>query len=265
MRRYSWYLLDMDGVIYRGNELLPGARHFMRWLEETGRPYLFLTNNSTAGPVGIAAKMTALGLPTPPDRIVSAGVAAAHAAARHHPGGRALVLGSPALMALVAEAGCQVVDALAPALPDVVVVGLDREISYARLAAAQRALLGGATFIAVNRDPVLPVEHGMEPGAGAIVAAVEVSSGVAPQVIGKPEPAIVQVALEQLGARPAETLLIGDGLALDIPAGERAGVDTVLLLSGITTTDEARRAGFPATRTFANLAALLAASQDAGS
>lgn len=260
MRCYSWYLLDIDGVIYRGNILLPGAHRFLRWLEDTGRAYCFLTNNSTATPVQLAARLVTLGLPVLPDRIVSAGMAAAHVAGRRHPGGRALVLGSAALMTMVAEAGCQIVRETAAALPDVVVVGLDREISYTRLAAAQRALLAGADFIAVNRDPALPVENGVEPGAGAMVAAVEASANVTPLVIGKPEPAIVQIALEQLGAHPDDTLLIGDGLTLDIPAGERAGVTTALLLSGITTAAAAQQAGFPAERTFANLEMLLAAS-----
>jgi len=261
MRCYSWYLLDMDGVIYRGNELLPGACRFLRWLDDTGRPYLFLTNNSTTTPARLAAKLTALGLPTSPDRVVSAAVATARLAARRHPGGRALVLGSPDLAGLVADAGCQVVPETATEQPDVVVVGLDRAITYRRLAAALRAIQAGADFIAVNRDPTLPVEQGLEPGAGAIVAAVEASAGIAPLVVGKPEPTIALLALEQLGARREDTVLVGDGLALDIPAGQRAGIDTVLLLSGITTAAEAQRAGFPATHTFADLEALLLASE----
>lgn len=261
MRAYTCYLLDLDGVIYRGNELLPGVHRFLHWLEDTGRSYCFLTNNSTQTPARIQAKLATLGLPTAPERIVSAGVAAAQVAASRHPGGSALVLGSAELASLVADAGCQIVQGPAGGLAHIVVVGLDRAINYPRLATAQRAIRAGADFIAVNRDPTLPVEHdSLEPGAGAIVAALEVCAGVSPMVIGKPEPTIVQIALAQLAVSPEDAVLVGDGLTLDIPAGQRAGIDTLLLLSGITTAAQAQQAGFPPERTFADLAALFAAS-----
>lgn len=244
MERYRTYLLDLDGVVYRGEQVLPGARALVEWLDATGRQALYLSNNSFATPEEVAAKLTRLGMPRPEGRVLTAGEAAARAIAERFPGGRVFVLAVPAMERLIERAGLRSVwrDAADEQRPDAVFVGLDRGLSYARLSRGLRALLDGAAFVAVNRDRRLPVEDGFEPGTGSLVAALEWASGRQAEIIGKPAPGIVLAAMHALGAHPSEVLLVGDGLDLDIVAGHRAGVATALVLTGLTDAEEARGA-----------------------
>jgi len=263
---YRTFLVDLDGVMYRGNHLLPGARAFVEWADASGRQTLFLSNNSFATVAEVAAKLARLGIPHPEERTMTAGQAAALAIAGRFPGGRVYALAVPSVAAMLEQASLQVVwrEHVEVPPPDAVLVGLDRTLTYERLSRGLRALLAGAAFYAVNRDPRLPVEDGFEPGTGAIVAALEYASGAMPIVIGKPAPGIVIQALHQLGARTEDALMIGDGLDLDIVAGHAAGVATALVLSGLTSAQEARLA--QGTRRpqyiYADLAALLAAIQN---
>ncbi|MEO7000786.1 MAG: HAD-IIA family hydrolase [Ktedonobacterales bacterium] len=258
---YRAFLLDLDGVVYRGNQLLAAARAFVEWADASGRQVIFLSNNSFASVAEVAAKLARLGIPHPEERTMTAGQAAALALAERFPGGRVYALTVASVAGMVADAGLQVVwrERVDGPIPDAVLVGLDRTLTYERLSRGLRALLGGAAFYAVNRDPRLPVEDGFEPGTGAIVAALEYASGVSSVVVGKPAPGIVAQALHRLGATAEEALMIGDGLDLDIVAGHAAGVATALVLTGLTTAREARTA--QGTRrpeyVFADLAALL--------
>ncbi len=244
MNNFHTYLLDLDGVVYRGEQVLPGAREFVEWLDATGRQTLYLSNNSFATPDEVAAKLERLGMPQPRGRVLTAGYAAARMVAERHPGGRVYVLGVPSVQRMVEEAGLRVIGdggADEPP-PDAILVGLDRTLTYDRLRRALRAVLAGADFIAVNRDPRLPVEDGFEPGTGAITAALEYASGKQAEIVGKPAPGIVREAMRLLGARPEQTLMVGDGLDLDIVAGHAAGVKTVLVLTGLTTVEQAAQA-----------------------
>ena len=262
MRDYRACLLDLDGVIYRGEQLLSGARELVEWLDATGRRSLYLSNNSFASPAEVAAKLARLGMPHPEHRVLTAGQAATQLLAQRFPGGSVYALAVPAIAALIAQAGLTLAwqDAEDGPLPDAVLVGLDRSLTYDRLRRGLRAILGGAAFIAVNRDPRLPIEAGFEPGTGSIVAALEYASGQQAEIVGKPAPGIVLAALRQTGTFAAETLMIGDGLDLDIVAGHAAGVDTALVLTGLTTAAEAHAAtgNRQPTYTFADLPALLA-------
>lgn len=234
------YILDLDGVVYRGQQILPGARAFVEEADAAGRPVLFLSNNSFATPDEVAAKLARLGIPYPEPRVLTAGQAAAAAIAERFPGGRVFVLGVEAVERMVAAEGLACVSlAEAPESAQAVLVGLDRRLTYERLRFALRAVLAGAAFVAINRDPRLPIEDGFEPGTGAIVAALAYASGMTPDVIGKPEPGIVHQALRRLGSQAGETLMIGDGLDLDIVAGHRAGVETALVLTGLNSRAEA--------------------------
>lgn len=264
------YLLDLDGVVYRGEQRLPGAREFVEWIDATGRQALYLSNNSLATPAEVTERLARLGMPRPQGRVLTAGWAAVRAIAARHPGGSVYVLGMPSVERMVEMVGLRPIwrEEHGPdrdSIPDALLVGLDRTLTYARLRQAMRALAGGATFFAVNRDPRLPVEDGFEPGTGAITAALEYASGQHPIVIGKPMPGIVLEAMRMLGVGPAETLMVGDGLDLDIVAGHAAHVTTALVLSGLN--DASQAAAATGERRpdliYADLADLLAAAQAA--
>jgi HAD superfamily hydrolase (TIGR01450 family) len=239
----------------------------VKWLDATGRQVLFLSNNSFATPEEVTAKLARLGVPHPEGRVLTAGWAAIQAIAGRFPGGRVFVLAVPAIARLAERAGLRLVSVEEPETPppDAVLVGLDRDVTYPRLRRAMRAILAGAAFYAVNRDPRLPVEDGFEPGTGSLVAALEWSSEQRAEVIGKPAPGIVLEAMRQLGADPARVLMIGDGLDLDIVAGHAAGIATALVLTGLTTAEQARSATGERQPdlVFADLPTLLLAARDA--
>ncbi len=262
---FSAYLLDLDGVVYRGELLLPGARELVEWIDATGRRVAFVSNNSFATVEEVTEKLARLGTPRPQGRVVTAGWATIAAIAQRFPGGRVYPLTGASMVTMLRAAGLRPVwieDHDGPA-PDAVLIGLDRTLTYARLSRALDAALAGAALFAVNRDPRLPVEAGFEPGTGAVVAAVEAASGRRAEMIGKPAPGILLQALQMLGAAPEQALMVGDGLDLDIVAGHAAGVTTALTLSGLTSAQEAAQASGdrkPA-YVFADLAGLLAAAQ----
>jgi 5'-nucleotidase len=267
MKDFRAYLLDLDGVIYRGERLLPGARALVDWLDANGRQTIYLSNNSVQTPAEVAAKLARLGMPRPEERTLTAGDAAVRAIAGRFPGGRIYVIGLPSIERLAEDAGLRVVwhAAADGPIPDVVLVALDRSLTYERLKRGLQAILNGAAFYAVNRDPRLPVEDGFEPGTGSIATALEYASGLRAEIIGKPAPGIVQQAMRSLDVSPDETLMVGDGLDLDIVAGRAAGVTTALVLTGLTTADQAHAATGDRTPDliFADLNALLAAAQAA--
>ncbi len=263
MKTYQNYFFDLDGVIYRGSERLPGAREFIEWIDATGRTYLYLSNNSMSTPAQVAARLQALGMPAPLERVVTAGSAAAAYLGHTYPGARAYVLGLPPLAQMVADAGLHPLSEAEGAQAEVVLVGLDRGLTYARLSVATQAVLNGAAFVTVNRDPLLPLEGKLEPGAGSIAAAIEASTGISPHVVGKPEPGIILEALRLIGGKPEETVMIGDGITLDIPAGHRAGLETILLLSGITSRAQLATAAIQPDAVYEDLAHLLAATREA--
>jgi HAD superfamily hydrolase (TIGR01450 family) len=267
MKDFRAYLLDLDGVIYRGDRLLPGARELVEWIDASGHQALYLSNNSIQTPDEVAGKLARLGMPRPYGRTLTAGWAAARAVAGRFPGGRVFVLGVPSVERMAEQAGLRVVwrEQVDGPIPDAIIVALDRTLTYDRLRRGLRAVLGGAAFIAVNRDPRLPVEDGFEPGTGSIATALEYASGHHAEIIGKPAPGIVLDAMRQLGVAAHETLMIGDGLDLDVVAGHAAGVATALVLTGLTTAEQAdsatgeRRPDL----VFSDMPALLAVAKDA--
>lgn len=259
---FSAFLLDLDGVVYRGELLLPGARELVEWIDATGRKVAFVSNNSFATVDEVAAKLARLGTPHPEGRVVTAGWATIAAIVERFPGGRVYPLTGPSMVTMLREAGLRPVwteDKDGPP-PDAVLIGLDRTLTYERLSRALTAALAGAALFAVNRDPRLPVETGFEPGTGAVVAAVEAASGRRAEIVGKPAPGILLQALHLLDVPPQRALMVGDGLDLDIVAGHAAGVTTALTLSGLTSAAEATTASGERKPEyiFEDLAALLA-------
>lgn len=225
-------IIDMDGVLYRGDTALPGAQALLDWLSERGFPFLLLTNNSTLDPRAYEHKLAAMGIRVPARLILTSALAAADYLARNvAPGTRVFLIGEKGLEAALAELGLfNVTDRQ----PEVVVVGMDRQITYDKLRTAGLAIRAGARFIATNPDRTLPTEAGDEPGAGAIIAALEAATDKTPLVIGKPERHMLEIALARLG-KPAElTAMLGDRLETDILAAQRFGLPSILVLSGVT-------------------------------
>ncbi len=223
-------LFDMDGVLYRGRRALPGARTTLAALDRAGLPYALVTNNSTRSPRQYVRHLANMGMRVPAERIVTSSVgttAYLHRILR--PGARVLVIGEPALRRALVRAG------FTPAWQDVaaVVVGLDRRLTYKKLALATAALARGAAFVASNPDPLLPTESGMLPGAGSIVAALQYAAGRDPVIIGKPDPRLLREAIRRIGTRASQTAMVGDQRSTDIAAGRAAGLFTILVMTGI--------------------------------
>ena len=247
-------LVDLDGVVYRGADPVPGVAAVLADRARRGDDVVYVTNNSMWYRAEYVARLADMGAPVDPDRIVSSPRATALYLREHLPDvRRVLALGAGGLERELRDAGFEVVTAAHAATlvgrdgveawdaanaPDAVVVGLDPQLTYLRLAVAADCIRAGAHFIATNRDPIYPTERGLRPGAGSIVAAVEATTGVTPVSIGKPEPYLLEEAAHAVGRDPSEAVMIGDGLATDIAAARAVGARTVLMLTGVTTRAE---------------------------
>ncbi len=267
---YTTYLIDLDGVVYRGETLLPGAKEFIAWLDETHKKYLFLTNNSFASEVQVIAKLARLGITTNASHVLGAGQAAVKNIARRFPNGTVYVVGEQPLLEMVKSYDLHIFeqeqqpskvpanpDAPASHLAEAVLVGLDRKFDYKKLTGAVTAVRGGAAFVAINRDPLLPIEGDVIPGCGAMVAAIEAASSTKAEIIGKPQPTLLQEAMHTLGSQPDETLMIGDGLDTDIAGGLAAKTHTLLVLSGKDGRKEVETTPFKPEYIYENLAAVM--------
>ncbi len=244
-------LVDLDGVVYRGAEPVPGVAAVLAVRAAKGDQVVYVTNNSMWYRADYVTRLSGMGAPVHPDRIISSARATALYLRDLEPAvHKALVVGGRGLVHELEDVGIEVVfsgdaaerwksngrDGVAAVGPvDAVVVGLDTEFTYARLACASEAVRAGARFIATNRDPVYPLEKGLMPGAGSVVAAVVTATGVTPVSLGKPEPLLLEVAAHAVGRRPEEAVMIGDSLVTDIPAAIAVGARSVLMLTGITT------------------------------
>jgi len=230
MTTYNGYLIDLDGTVYNGTEKIPAAVEFVKVLNEKKIPYLFLTNNSTKHPRDVAEKLRAMDIEVTENQVLTTSMATAKYVSEQHPGAKVYPIGEEGLiMALEAE-GLVLTDED----PDYVVMGLDREITYDKLSIGALAIRNGAKFVATNGDIKLPSERGFLPGAGSVISVLSVTTEIEPKFIGKPEPIMVEQALEVLGTSKAETLMVGDNYYTDILAGINAGVDSLLVFTGVT-------------------------------
>ena len=222
------FVFDLDGCVWQGSTLLPGAGDTLTALHRAGRGVAFLTNNSRATGNDMRAKLHGLGLGWVEHALTPLEILGQVVAERYGPS-RVLVIGAPELAAVVAAAGHQVVDVADYRKATVVAVGNDFDLSYERLTAAARAAAAGAPLVTPNVDPRLPIEDGdFLPGCGAIVAAVSAAAGVSPVVVGKPQPPLFRIALARLGLEPAQAAMVGDSVESDVAGARAIGMRTVL-------------------------------------
>ena len=226
------FLLDMDGTVYLGSRLLPGSLDFLRYLGETGRDHLFLTNNSSRNSGYYAQKLTKLGWPAQPDEILTSGEATALYLGGLKPAARVYLLGTPDLETEFASYGFVLTDEN----PDYVVLGFDMTLTYEKLVRACDLIRAGVPFIATHPDLNCPTETGYIPDCGAMTALITASTGVKPKVIGKPNREIIDAMFRKKPVRREQVAMVGDRLYTDIVMGHNAGVASILVLSG-----EARR------------------------
>src|SRR3954452_3063556 len=250
------FLVDLDGVVYHGDRVIPEAPGFFRYLRARGIPFLLTTNNSTLGPPEYVAKLARMDIQVAESEVLgSADATAAYLKQQAPDGGRAYVIGESGLKEAIEGAGFT----LAESDAQFVVVGLDRQLTYQKLTTAVRLVRGGVAFVGPNPDTTLPTDDGIIPGAGSFQAAITAASGVKPLIIGKPEPTMLLIGCQRIGASPAGTAIIGARLATAIVGGYRAGLRALLVLTGVSTQAEAEAAEVQPDAIFEDLPALQAA------
>lgn len=226
----SGYLIDMDGVLYRGPQLIPGADYFLQQLRRRGVPFRLLTNNSQRTRRDVVAKLAHMGITVEEENIFTSAMATARFLAAQKPGGTAYVIGEGGLLTALHQNGYAVVDHE----PDYVVVGEGRTFNLELVESAVRMIMGGAKLIATNLDPNCPTQNGLRPGCGAMVSMLEIATGVKAFSVGKPSPVMMRAARKEMGLAADETTMIGDTMETDILGGVQLGYRTVLVLSGGT-------------------------------
>jgi 4-nitrophenyl phosphatase len=230
LRGLRCVLFDLDGVVYRGAAPLDGAAEIFESLAAHGTPYCIITNNATKTARQYVDKLAGMGIDVPESAVMTSGIATARYLAAREPNGAPIyVIGEVGLVEPLLQAGFWLDDRS----PRYVCVGLDTHLTYDKLKVAALAIRAGAVFIASNPDTTLPTEEGLVPGNGAVLAALQTATDVAPTVIGKPSAEIIDLTIAMLGADKATTAIIGDRLDTDILAGNRAGIRTILILTGV--------------------------------
>jgi len=243
-QRVRLVIFDLDGVVYRGDEVIPGAAELVAWLHRRGVAVRFATNNSMVAREGYVTRLGEMGIRTTADEIVTSSSATVEHLHRHAPEiRRVMAIGAEGLREELSAAGFETTmagDVSAPvpggaleASYDALIVGLDPAFDYGRLASGMSAVAAGARLIATNADARYPTPAGFLPGAGSIVASLAAATGVTPEVIGKPEPAMFRAIIEASGIPAGETVVVGDNPASDIVGARRAGCASILVLTGV--------------------------------
>jgi len=236
-REINYWLLDMDGVLVREEQALEGAAEFIARLRELEIPFLVLTNSSIYAPRDLAARLARGGLEVPEESIWTAALATASFLDDQRPGGSAFIVGEAGLTTALHEAGYTVNERD----PDYVVLGETRTYSFERITQAIRLIRKGSRFIATNPDNIGPAPEGPLPATGSVAALISRATGVDPYFVGKPNPLMVRSALNTLNAHSEQTAMVGDRMDTDIVAGIEAGLETFLVLSGVTSKAEIER------------------------
>jgi 4-nitrophenyl phosphatase len=258
-------LLDMDGVLYVGNQALPGVQELLDYLDASGRRWLCVTNNSSRTSATFSEKLAGMGITVDPSHILgSAQATSTWLAQRTRPGTKVLAMGEQSLRSALADKGLELVSD--PFEAEVVVASIFFGLSYSVLSDVTLAIRNGARFIATNPDPTLPTERGQVPGTGSLVALLAAASGQEPEFVGKPYPGMSELAMQLVDSRPESTLMVGDRYETDIIGALDLGMVTVGVLTGVTTADEYAAVERPPHLVMPGLPDLLAAfkAADAG-
>lgn len=234
LRNKKGYLCDMDGVIYHGNRLLPGVKEFVDWLYRENKHFLFLTNSSDRSPEELQQKLKRMGLDVDASHFYTSALATAKFVSSQSPGCSAYVVGGSGLVMALHDAGIVMNDVD----PDYVIIGEGNTYTYENILKAVHLVNKGARLIGTNSDLTCPTEDGMIPACRAMIAPIEMASGKTAYFIGKPNPLMMRTGLRILGVHSAEAAMIGDRMDTDMVAGIETGIDTVLVLSGVTSRED---------------------------
>jgi len=238
------YLIDMDGVIVSGRTIIPGADQFIQRLKAGGAEYLILTNNPLYTPGDLAHRLRTIGLDVPAARIFTSAIATARFLQSQRPDGTAFVIGESGLTEAIHGVGYVITDHD----PDYVVLGETHTYNVEHITKAIRLVAAGARFIATNPDPSGPSEGGLVPACGAMAALIETASGVSPFFVGKPNPLMMRTALNYLDVHSEDTVMVGDRMETDMIAGVESGMETILVLTGVTRREDVERYPYQPTR-----------------
>jgi NagD protein len=255
----SW-LMDMDGVLVREQDAIPGANEFITRLRELGLPFLVLTNNSIYTQRDLAARLRRTGLQVPEASIWTSALATAQFLDDQRPGGTAFVIGESGLTTALHDHGYTMTERD----PDYVVLGETRTYSFERITEAIRLIAAGSRFIATNPDNVGPTPHGPLPATGSVAALISRATGVDPYYVGKPNPLMMRSALNAIKAHSETTAMIGDRMDTDVVSGLEAGLETILVMTGVTTPGEAERYSYRPSRIVDSVADLIEDVEAAG-
>jgi NagD protein len=237
METVKHFITDMDGVLIKGQQIIPGADRFIARLQDLGREYLVLTNNSLYTPRDLAHRLQSVGLEIPIERLFTSAMATASFLQSQRPEGTAFVIGESGLTQAIHEIGYVITDIE----PDYVVLGETKGYNYEIITKAIRLIEAGARFIATNPDVTGPTDAGIVPGCGAMAALIEKATGKVPFYVGKPNPLMMRSALNYLDVHSEDTAMVGDRMDTDIVAGVESGMKTILVLTGVTRREEVER------------------------
>ncbi|HEX9922347.1 MAG TPA: HAD-IIA family hydrolase [Anaerolineae bacterium] len=225
-------IIDIDGTLWRGRTPMPGLVPFFGFLQRRALSFIIVTNNSVETPAQYQQKLAGFGVEIQPDQILTCSLATAAYLKQEHEGAVVYVIGETGLRQALGQAGFSLTDKAAPPA-QVVVVGGDTGLTYDKLKYAVLSIQRGAQFVGANPDLLIPTEEGLVPEAGTTLAAIQAATGVAPTVIGKPEPWLFELAVKKMGSSPHQTAMLGDRLDTDILGGQRAGLKTILVTTGV--------------------------------
>jgi NagD protein len=248
----SW-LTDMDGVLVHEGQPVPGAPEFVGRLRASGKPFLILTNNSIYTQRDLQARLARMGIDVTEENIWTSALATAQFMADQRPGGTAYVIGEAGLTTALHAVGYVLTDHQ----PDYVVLGETRTYSFEAITQAIRHINDGARFIATNPDPTGPSNEGALPACGSVAALISKATGIEPYFVGKPNPMMMRSALNTVGAHSETTAMIGDRMDTDVLCGLEAGLETILVLTGISTRDEVSRYPYRPSRIVESVADLI--------
>lgn len=250
MKQYKGYLIDLDGTMYKGADEIDGAKQFIDYLNQHDIPHLYVTNNSTKVPEDVVKKLAGFGIEATPEEVVTSALATAHYIKQENAQASIYVIGEGGLRQALLNQGLTLID---DTHVDYVVVGLDTKVDYDKFSQGTLGVRNGAKFISTNQDISIPNERGFLPGNGAITSVITTSTKVQPTFIGKPQPIIMDMAMDVINLPKEEVAMVGDLYETDIISGINAGIDTIHVQTGVTSKEELAEKDQQPTYTFKDL------------